>query len=169
MTDIFMIRHGEPLWNTGIAYRTMPGPDLSDKGRHEARQVAAFLAARAVEHLFVSPFARTTQTAEQIIEQINIPITFTRLLEENAPDEHAARVDARIREFLSGVADSPYRRIALVSHGYPIRVLLKALSQDQLDLTAHVYAGNNPAPTAGVWHAQRSDPSWQLELVFKPQ
>lgn len=167
-TDIFLIRHAEPLLNTGLQYRVMPGPGLSDMGRREARQVAAFLADKGIAHLFVSPFARTTQTAELIVEQLDIPVTFTKLIEENAPTESADQVFARVREFLQSLTDSPLERIALVSHGFPIGAMITELSQGQVDLKQYVFPGNNPAPTGGVWHARRSEQSWRLELVFKP-
>ncbi len=168
LTDIFLIRHAAPLQHTGLAYRTMPGPGLSDQGRDEARQAAVFLADKHVEHLFVSPFARTTETAEQIIERLDLPVTFTGLIAENAPDERAEQVQMRIREFLHSIHDSPFTCIGLVSHGYPIRLCIEELSQGRIDLKQYVFPGNNPAPTAGIWHAQYHDQVWRLELLFRP-
>ncbi len=168
LTDIFLIRHGHPLQNSGLTYNTLPGPGLSDLGRNEARQAATFLADKGLEHLFVSPFDRTTQTAEQISELLTVPITFTNLVQEHGPAENFDQVRARARELLCSLDDSPLSRIAVVSHGSPIRALLLELSQDRIDLSKHVYLGGNPAPTAGIWHAQRTDSSWRLELVFKP-
>ncbi len=168
LTDIFLIRHATPLQNTGVAYRTMPGPDLSDHGRQEARLAAAFLADKALEHLFVSPFARTTQTAEQILEQLDLPVTFSQLITENPPDESADKVRARIREFLNMVMDASCTRIGVVSHGNPIQVFIQELGQGQIDLKQYVFSGNNPAPPAGIWHARRDGEGWRLELAFQP-
>lgn len=168
LTDIFLIRHATPLLNTGLAYRTMPGPNLSERGREEARQAATFLADRALEHLFVSPFARTTQTAEQLVERLDLPVTFTQLIAENAPEEPAAQVLVRIREFLQSVMDSPFTRIGVVSHGYPIRLCIEELGQGQINLNQYIFSGNNPAPTAGIWHARRKEQGWRLELAFQP-
>lgn len=168
LTDIFAVRHGHPLQNTGLAYHTLPGPGLSDQGRQEAHAAGEFLAAKQVEHIFVSPFDRTAQTAEQILEVVDIPITFTRLVQEHGPGENFEQVRSRIRELLAGAEDSPLQRIALVSHGSPIRALLHELSNDTIDLSGHNYPGGNPAPTAGIWHARRSDNGWQIELAFRP-
>lgn len=168
LTDIFLVRHGHPLQNSGLAYLSPPGPGLSDLGRQEARQAAAFLADKSVEHLFVSPFDRTTQTAEVLVEQLGTPVTFTRLVQEHGAGEQFDQVRERIRELLHSLDDSPLSRIGLVTHGSPIRAMLLELSRDKIDLTGHVYSGGNPAPTAGIWHAQRSGDAWRIDLVFKP-
>jgi 2,3-bisphosphoglycerate-dependent phosphoglycerate mutase len=168
LTDIFIVRHGQPVHNPSVPYHTHPGPDLSEKGRDEARQAALFLQEKTIEHLFVSPFARTTQTAEQMLEILPLEVTFTRLIREHPPGETVDDVRERMREFLAGIEDSPLGRVALVSHGSPIRQLLHELTNDQIDLSAHNYYGGNPAPTCGIWHARREGETWQCELVFKP-
>lgn len=168
LTDIFLIRHGQPVHNPALPYHVAPGPDLSEQGRQEARQAAAFLADKTVEHLFVSPFARTTQTAEELVETLFLQVTFTRLLQEHAGGEPVEQVRERVREFLAGVEDSPLSRLALVSHGSPIRQLLLELTRDKIDLSRHVYTSGNPAPPCGIWHARREGDYWRLELVFKP-
>lgn len=168
LTDIFLIRHGHPLQHTGLNYHVLPGPGLSDVGRDEARQAAEFLAGRGIEQFFVSPFDRTTQTAEPIIEALDVPVTFTSLVQEHNPSEQFDLIRERVREFLRSAEDAPSARIGVISHGSPIRAFLLELSQDRIDLSRHVYPGGNPAPTAGIWHAQRSEQTWRIELVFKP-
>ncbi|NJM05258.1 histidine phosphatase family protein [Candidatus Gracilibacteria bacterium] len=169
ITDIYLVRHGQPQQNSSISYNTPPGPDLSEHGRNEARQAAAFLADKGIEHLFVSPFARTTQTAEVILETLDLPVTFTNLIQEHGPGESFERVRERVRELIGGAEDSPLTRIALVTHGSPIRATLMELSKDKIDLSKHVYSGGNPAPTCGVWHIQHlDDHTRRFELVFKP-
>jgi 2,3-bisphosphoglycerate-dependent phosphoglycerate mutase len=169
ITDMYLVRHGQPQQNPSIPYNTPPGPDLSEHGRNEARQAAVFLSNKSIEHMFVSPFARTTQTAETILETLDLPITFTSLIQEHGPAENFERVRERVRELLDGAEDSPLTRIALVTHGSPIRAVLMELSKDKIDLTKHVYSGGNPAPTCGIWHIQRLDEhTRRFELVFKP-
>jgi 2,3-bisphosphoglycerate-dependent phosphoglycerate mutase len=169
LSDIFLIRHGQPVHNPAIAYNTSPGPDLAERGRAEARQAAAFLADKGIEHLFVSPFARTSQTAEVLVDQLGLPLSFTALVQEHGPQEPFERVRERIRELLHGASDSACRRIAIVSHGSPIRAALLELSNDKIDLSRHVYPGGNPAPTCGIWHIQLLDEQTRrFDLVFKP-
>lgn len=169
LSDIFLIRHGQPIYNPSIPYNTLPGPDLSERGRAEARQAAAFLADKDLAHLFISPFARTTQTAEVLIDQLGLPASFTALVQEHGPQEPFDRVRERMRELLAGAADSPHRRIGIVSHGSPIRAALLELSKEKIDLSRHIYQGGNPAPTCGIWHVQLLDEQTRrFELVFKP-
>ncbi|NJP04843.1 MAG: histidine phosphatase family protein [Chloroflexaceae bacterium] len=169
LTDIFLIRHGAPQNNTGVEYRVMPGPPLSEKGRAEARQAAAFLADKELQYLFVSPFERAVQTAEQIVAALDVPVMFTELIQECHPQESLVQVRHRVSEFLAALQDSPFRRVALVSHGAPIGEMLRELSDDQIDLSKHSYdISRNCAPTAGIWHASRGSRSWQLSLVFQP-
>ncbi len=166
---IFFIRHGQPVQNSSVPYQVLPGPDLAERGRVEARQAATFLAAKGLEQLFVSPFARTTQTAEVLVDLLGIPTTFTALVQEQAPNEPLDTVRVRIRELLAGLADSSYQRVGIVTHGSPIRAALLELSNDKIDLSKHVYHGGNPAPTCGIWQATFVDASTrQFELVFKP-
>ncbi len=169
LTDLYLVRHGQPANNPSVAYNIPPGPDLSGRGREEAAQAADFLADKAVEQLFVSPFARTSQTAEVLIERLGLPATFTSLVQEHGPSESFEKVRERIVELLAAIADSPHSRVALVTHGSPIRAALHELSKDKIDLTKHVYAGGNPAPTCGIWHVKFVDEhTRRFELVFKP-
>ncbi|WP_298817033.1 histidine phosphatase family protein [Chloroflexus sp.] len=169
LSDLFLIRHGQPVSNPAIPYQLPPGPDLSERGRAEARQVAIFLADKGVELLLVSPFARTTQTAEVLVDALGLPVTFTTLAQEHAPNESFEQVRARARELLAGLNDSPYQRVGIVTHGSPIRALLLELSHDQIDLSKHVYHGGNPAPTCGVWQVTfNHQRTCRFELVFKP-
>jgi 2,3-bisphosphoglycerate-dependent phosphoglycerate mutase len=169
LSDIYLIRHGAPAQNAAIPYNTPPGPGLSERGRAEARQAAAFLADRGVERLFASPFARTTQTAEVLADALGLPATFTSLLQEHGPGETFDTVRERVRELLAAAADAPQQRVAFVTHGSPIRAALLELSREKIDLSRHNYPGGNPAPTCGIWHVHRLDEQHlRFELVFKP-
>lgn len=169
LTDLYLIRHGQPAYNTSIAYNVLPGPDLAERGREEAAQAAGFLADKAVTQLFASPFARTSQTAEVLVEALGLPVTFTSLIQEHGPAESFELVRGRVAELFAAIDDSPHTRVALVTHGSPIRAALHLLSNDKIDLSKHVYSGGNPAPTCGIWHVQFLDEhTRRFELVFKP-
>lgn len=169
LTDLYLIRHGDPARDPAIPYNTPPGPSLSERGREEAAQAAEFLRDKGVEQLFVSPFARTAQTAEALVDALGLPATFTSLVQEHGPQESFEQVRGRIRELLAAADDSPHARVAVVAHGSPIRAALLELSKDKIDLTKHVYPGGNPAPTCGIWHVQLVDAhTRRFELVFRP-
>lgn len=170
LTDLYLIRHAAPDLSQSIVYHTPPGPDLSERGRAEAAQAAAFLRDRGLGHLFVSPFARTTQTAEILVESLNLPVTFTALAQEHGPREHFDEVRGRIRELLGAADDLPHSAVGIVAHGSPIRAALLELSKDKIDLSRHVYPGGNPAPTCGIWHVQLvDDTTRRFELAFMPK
>lgn len=169
LTDLYLVRHGQPAHDPAVAYNTPPGPELAERGREEAAQAAAFLAERGVELLFASPFARTAQTAEALAEALALPVTFTALVQEHGPAESFEKVRARVAELLAALDDSPHSRVALVTHGSPIRAALHELSKDKIDLSRHVYAGGNPAPTCGIWHVHFADAhTRRFELIFRP-
>lgn len=168
LTDIYLIRHGQPLLATGLVYNTVPGPDLSEQGRLEARAAADFLADKGVQHLFVSPFARTTQTAEEIVERLGIDATFTDAVAEHGPSETPAIVRKRIAAFLDTLEDGPLQRIGIVTHGSPVKEALLYLSREQIDLTKHIYPNGNHAPTCGIWHVRRHEATRVFTLLFKP-
>jgi 2,3-bisphosphoglycerate-dependent phosphoglycerate mutase len=169
LTDLYLVRHGQPAINAAIAYNTPPGPDLSERGREEAAQAAAFLADKGVEQIFASPFARAAQTAEVLVERLGLPLTYTALVQEHGPAESFEQVRERMRELLAAADDSPHARLAIVAHGSPIRAALHELSKDKIDLSKHVYSGGNPAPTCGIWHVRFVDEhTRRFELVFKP-
>lgn len=169
LTDLYLLRHGLPVVNSAIPYTILPGPDLSERGQAEAAQAATFLADKGIELVFASPFARTAQTAEVVAQQLGLALTFTGLVQEHGPNEPFEKVRERIRDLIAAANDAPHSRLAIVSHGSPIRATLLELSKDKIDLTKHVYPGGNPAPTCGIWHVQFVDEhTRRFELVFKP-
>lgn len=170
LTELFLIRHGQPINDRSIPYHTLPGPNLAAQGRREAAQAAVFLAQRGLEHLFVSPFARTTQTAEVLLETLDLPVTFTSLAQEHGPAEDFAQVRVRVRELLATLHAGPHRCVGLVSHGSPIRAALIELSHDTIDLSQYVYPGGNPAPPCGIWHVTlQGEAPAACALVFRPE
>lgn len=169
LTDLYLIRHGQPAFNPSIAYNVLPGPELSERGRAEAAEAAAFLVDKGVEHLLASPFARAAQTAEVLVERLGLPAVFTSVVQEHGPGESFEQVRARIADLLAALHDSPHSRVAVVAHGSPIRAALLELSADKIDLSRHVYQGGNPAPTCGIWHIQFLDAhTRRFELAFRP-
>jgi broad specificity phosphatase PhoE len=165
---MFLIRHATPDRSTRIPYRVAPGPGLTAAGRDEARQAGRFLADKAVEHLFVSPFVRTSETAEQLVALLGLPVTYTRLIEENSIDEDYQHVQQRTSEFLHSIEESGFQRVGVVSHGWPIRQMLVTLTHGHVKLDEHSDQNGNPLPPAGIWHAVRQGEMWHAYLAFCP-
>ncbi len=169
LTDIYCIRHAAPDRSQRVPYKQLPGPDLTPHGREEARQAAAFLAGRGLQHLYVSPFARAEQTAEVLLSKLDLPVTFTALIAEHGDRERVEQVRERVGELLHSLLASDMTAVGVVSHGSPIKELLLLLTEGRVQF-ARTFPDGNPAPTAGIWHAHRAaaDEPWQATLAFEP-
>ncbi len=66
MTTILLVRHGETDWNRDNRFQGHADPPLNDRGRDQARELAARLADRGVDAVFTSPLRRARETAEII-------------------------------------------------------------------------------------------------------
>jgi broad specificity phosphatase PhoE len=71
---IIFVRHGETDWNAQGLIQGSIDTDLNDKGRTQARSVAALLASRNIPwteyQIIVSPQRRAQQTAEYILNAL---------------------------------------------------------------------------------------------------
>lgn len=168
ISDLYIVRHGHPLQNTGLAYDRPPGPALSDIGRAEARLAGLYLAGRGAQRLYASPLERAQGTAHIISAETGLPVITEPALAEHRHDETFDAVRERIRALLSRLEQDNIPVVILVSHGSPIKAMLGILSRERIDLSRHVYPNGNPAPTAGIWHARRDTQGWALDLVFRP-
>ncbi len=72
---VIFVRHGETDWNAQGLIQGSMDTDLNEKGREQARSVAALLAAQDIPwtdyHIIVSPQKRAQQTAEYILNALN--------------------------------------------------------------------------------------------------
>nr|WP_281377006.1 histidine phosphatase family protein [Deinobacterium chartae] len=83
-----MIRHGENLANLAreLSCRRVDR-DLTERGRLQAEQVAAYLQGLGIRALFASPLRRAQQTAEPLARALGRPVTLLEGLRElNAGD-----------------------------------------------------------------------------------
>jgi broad specificity phosphatase PhoE len=168
LEELYLVRHAAPDRGMAIPYNIAPGPPLTSVGRQEAEQSALWLVGHGIEHLFASPFARTRATVEAVAAQLALPVTFVEALREGGPGETIEQIRERVAELLAQIDDGPLRCVALISHGAPIRALLRHTTGDRIDLSGHVYDHGNATPTAGIWHGVRGDHCWRWELVFWP-
>jgi broad specificity phosphatase PhoE len=166
--ELFLVRHAQPDRTAAIQYNVEPGPMLTALGRLEAKQTAAWIEAHDVEYIFSSPFARTVETADTIVDQLGLPISYVKALAECGPGETQERVRARVAELLSQLDDGPLRKVAFVTHGMCVKMLLLHTTGGAIDLKNHVYDTGNCSPTAGVWHGVREGGVWRWELRFRP-
>jgi len=84
---IYLVRHGETLWNTLGRFQGHLDSPLTQRGMDQADHVAKLLA-REVDgnvsrfRLHVSPLGRAKQTAQLIVKQIPLPVEHSQSLIE---------------------------------------------------------------------------------------
>lgn len=85
---MILLRHGETVFNRVFgATRIDPGirdPRLTDRGREQARNVAAALRGEAITRLISSPYTRALETAEIIAGVLDVPIAVDTLIRERS-------------------------------------------------------------------------------------
>jgi broad specificity phosphatase PhoE len=83
---MILLRHGQSEFNLHFAAtRRDPGivdPRLTELGHAQAEAAAQDLPAHAIEHIIVSPYTRTLQTAHPIAAALNLPIMINPIVRE---------------------------------------------------------------------------------------
>lgn len=84
MTRIYLVRHGETLWNKDLRYQGHRDIPLSEVGLAQAEKISARLAAEKLDVIYASDLSRAMETARIIARPHNLPIkTEPRLKETN--------------------------------------------------------------------------------------
>jgi broad specificity phosphatase PhoE len=63
---IYMVRHGQTVWNVDKRFRGTMDVPLNDKGRSDAQRVAELLARGGLEAVYTSPLSRAREVAAAI-------------------------------------------------------------------------------------------------------
>lgn len=63
---LFLVRHGETVWNKEEVFRGMADIPLNENGCRQARQTAAALSSLDLKAVYSSPLSRAVATAEEI-------------------------------------------------------------------------------------------------------
>ena len=176
---VYLIRHAQPanLGDTNLRYDVPPGPPLSTEGRAQAAMAASFLAGNPPTVVYTSPLDRAIQTAQIMAAQLGVPLAIDERLAEHRREEAADHVAARVAEFWHERVASALpgsQRVALVSHGSPIKLMLAPLGDVwTADPERYKFDYGNIVPHAGIWRARceaaGSDHTsrWELALIFR--
>jgi broad specificity phosphatase PhoE len=174
---VYLMRHAQPasLGDSTLRYDIPPGPPLSADGRAQAAMAANFLVGCPPSVIYASPLDRTLQTAQIIAARLDVPVAIDERLAEHRREEKAEEVAARVAAFWRERVTSalPGSRLALVSHGSPIRLLMMPLGQVwTADPDRYKFDGGNIVPHAGIWRAKcvsaNTHPcQWDLALIFR--
>lgn len=82
MVQVYLVRHGETLWNAERRLQGQSNSALTEHGEHQARLVARRAEALNVTHIISSDLGRTQQTAEIIASACSLPVTLDPRLRE---------------------------------------------------------------------------------------
>lgn len=63
MTDLTLVRHGETVWHADNRYTGTTDIELTERGRHQAEQLAAWAKQAHLDAIWVSPMVRARDTA----------------------------------------------------------------------------------------------------------
>lgn len=66
MACLYIIRHGETMWNREGRFQGATDIPLSDKGRAQARRVAKVMADKPLDAIYSSPLSRALDTAKAV-------------------------------------------------------------------------------------------------------
>ncbi len=80
--NIYIVRHGETDWNREGIYQGQTDTSLNEKGRDDAKKLAAALSKIRFSCIYSSDLKRARETAEIINESLNLPVFYTRNLRE---------------------------------------------------------------------------------------
>ena len=159
MTTILLVRHGETDWNLQRRLQGHSDTPLNERGREQARALAAELADEPIDAVYSSDLVRAHETARIVAEQHGLDVTASDDLRERHfgtweglhDDEIEARFpeaatgvigDGETREAMSRRVFDALQRIAeqhpdghvlVVSHGGPLRTVLKHCGVDGVE------------------------------------
>lgn len=82
MQKLFLVRHGETVWNSERRYIGRTNLTLSTKGIEQAKSLARRFAREDVEAIFTSPLKRSLETARIIGREVSLePVVINELIE----------------------------------------------------------------------------------------
>ncbi|ELY2737628.1 2,3-diphosphoglycerate-dependent phosphoglycerate mutase GpmB [Cronobacter dublinensis] len=89
MLQVYLVRHGETQWNAERRIQGQSDSPLTEKGEHQAMQVAQRAKALGITHIISSDLGRTRRTAEIIAQGCGCEVI----------------LDARLRELDMGILE----------------------------------------------------------------
>lgn len=166
---IYIARHAAPdRSRVDLPYHTVPGPDLTEKGRAQAGELGRFFREAGVRHILSSPLERSWQTAKIAAQECGATLELNLDLAEMRLDELQKDLTERMARAFTlacrlSANDGP---VAVVSHGAPVLALVRELGLEKETIEKmRIYDSRNLIPMAGAWEARRG----LLRLVFAPE
>ena len=74
MVKLFLVRHAESEWNPIGRYQGLLDPELSERGRIQAKLLASAFEKEKIDVIYSSPLKRTYKTAVEIASKHNLEV-----------------------------------------------------------------------------------------------
>ena len=182
--QFYFLRHGETAWNRRGIMQGLTDIELDPVGEHQAREVAAAVAALPIATICASPLIRARRTAE-IVNANNTPIVLIDDLKEcgfgvyeGKPSNGAWREEWRNGARLEGVEPFEDYVIRIIrginqalTHPGPVLVVGHGGNFWAIERFAVKHAGIR-VPNCGLFRLDPStganDPAWTSTLLAQP-
>ncbi len=82
MSRLYIVRHGETVWNTERKTQGMKDSALTEKGIIQAKKLSERLALEKIDYIYSSSLSRAYETAKIISSKLNLAINITDDLRE---------------------------------------------------------------------------------------
>lgn len=82
MLQVYLVRHGETVWNAARRIQGQSDSALTAKGEHQAKQVGERVKNLGITHVICSDLGRTQRTAELIADACGCSVTLDPRLRE---------------------------------------------------------------------------------------
>ncbi|KTS15606.1 phosphoglycerate mutase [Pantoea dispersa] len=82
MLQVYLVRHGETVWNAARRIQGQSDSPLTDKGEQQAHQVGKRVKSLGITHVIASDLGRTRRTAEIIADACGCTVTLDARLRE---------------------------------------------------------------------------------------
>jgi probable phosphoglycerate mutase len=82
MLQVYLVRHGETVWNAERRIQGQSDSPLTEKGEHQAWQVGERVKHLGITHIIASDLGRTRRTAEIIADACGCSVTLDPRLRE---------------------------------------------------------------------------------------
>jgi len=82
MLQVYLVRHGETVWNAARRLQGQSDSPLTEKGEQQAQQVGERVKSLGITHVIASDLGRTRRTAEIIADACGCTVTLDARLRE---------------------------------------------------------------------------------------
>ncbi|CDY77442.1 putative phosphoglycerate mutase family protein [Caballeronia glathei] len=184
--ELWLIRHGETEWSRSGQHTGRTDIPLTERGREQARALAAVLAAARFDRVLSSPMSRAIETCrlaglgehaqqEPDLREWDYGIyegRKTKEIRDDVPDwsvwtspipegESVGQIQARALSLIERLLGSP-GRIALFSHAHFLRVFAGCWIGESAALGAHFYLDTATISVLGFERENRVVRQWNV-------